>query len=138
MNKKENEAVVNRFLLSSLYFIIGLCATYFLFKLAQNPKVMLNFNVIVWTVLGLAIIAAAISFFKKNNYYGSIFVVIALFMIVLSIYFPVIMANTYELLIAKGLTLFLNSYMPYVIGAGIMALAYIYEIVYYIINVNKK
>lgn len=138
MNRKENEAVVNRFLLSSLYFIIGLCLTYFLYKLAQNPKVMLNFDVIVWTLLALSVLASFIAFFKKNKYYGSIFIVIALFMIVISIYFPVIMANMYEFFFAKGLTVFLNSYMPYIIGAGIMAVAYIYEVIHYILNVNKK
>ena len=136
MIKKENEAVVNRFLLSTLYFILGLCGIFALYKMSSSARFVMNYKIILYVLIVLFVVATGISIFKKSKYYGVICGCIILCLVVISVYFP-IMAKMYDFLTANNLSFLFNSYASYGICAVIMFLFYIYEIVYYALNVKK-
>ena len=128
--KAENEQVVNRFLLSTVYGIIAALGLYYLNALAayQNPVLALTlFGVMFWAgLIGFVafVVVQLITRKKLTWYYPVIFIVIAL----------------------SGLFLRLNGKFPasinsmshriMIIGV-VFALMYIYELVVYFIRVNK-
>ena len=77
-----------------------------------------------------------ISVVKKSKYYAIMFGCIILCLVVISIYFP-IMAEMYNFFASNNMAFLFNSYASYGICAVIMFLFYVYEIVYYALNVRK-
>ena len=128
--KAENEQVVNRFLLSTVYGIVAALFLYYLNSLAMSSDAIVAWNifgVMFWAGLAgcAAFIVIRLLLHKKLTwYYPVMFVVIAL----------------------SGLFLRLNGKFPaginsmpqriMIIGV-VFALMYIYELVVYFIRVNK-
>jgi len=139
MNKKENEAVVNRFLLSSLYYILGLFVIYGLYKFSQSLtgyRLIYDYNLfyILSVVCVIGFIACVI---LKNKYYGVITAIGA-------VCFP--MLRAYWLIISKlapkiggGISgILIRSQVPYIAFAVLITLFYIFECVYYALNVKQR
>ncbi|MBQ2966799.1 MAG: hypothetical protein IJE10_01595 [Clostridia bacterium] len=128
--KPENEQVVNRFLLSTVYAIIAAMGLYYLNALATYQNVLLAWNIFGFMFWGgivgfVAFIAVRLILRKKLTwYYPVMFAVIAL----------------------SGLFLRLNGQFPasinnmshriMIIGV-VLALLYIYELIVYFLRVNK-
>ncbi len=131
--KRENEAVVNRFLFSTLYAIIlelyiyytyaaGVSATYFsLYQTVFNTTLIL---------LGIGVVVTGIySFgFKKISKY-QFFVLLIMFLVVLflrfSVYIPIAFPSFYQMASTKN---------RHIVAAIIGLLVYIYEFIRYIVK----
>lgn len=133
--KRENEAVVNRFLLSTLYIILGEFLLFFMYKGSLSIRMAINMPGIL---TGLAVIAAigiiicAILMAKGNKsalYYLVISAVVLLIALFLRFY--------YVINIPVLLNVFMYTAKRYGISAIFAFLFYIYEIVYYFVNVNR-
>ena len=133
--KRENEAVVNRFLLSTLYIILGEFLLFFMYKgslsiqMAINmPGILVGLSVIA--LIGLVICIVAMAKGNKNaSYYLAICIAVLIITLFLRFY--------YIINIPALLNVFMFTAKRYGISAIIALLFYIYEIVYYFMNVNK-
>ena len=134
--RRENEAVVNRFLLSTLYIILGEFLLFFMYKGSLSIRMAINMPGIL---IGLAVIAAigiviCALFLAKGNknalYYLAISIATLLIALFLRFYYviniPVLVNNV-----------FMYTAKRYGLSAIFAFLFYIYEIVYYFMNVNK-
>ena len=133
--KRENEAVVNRFLLSTLYIILGEFLLFFMYKCSLSIKMAINMPGIL---VGLATIAAvgivicaimAAKGKKMARYYLAISVAALLITLFLRFY--------YVLSIPALLNILMFTSKRYGISAIFALLFYIYEVIYYFMNVNK-
>lgn len=139
MSKKENEAVVNRFLLSSLYYIAGLVLIYGIYKFSQNItgiKLIYEYNMFLWLV-GLSVAGLAFSIYKKNVYYIVLTVSLTFCFAVLHFYWPVI-SSLYTQTSGNMPVILTRSFVPYAGCAVLGTLIYVYECVYYGLNVHSK
>ncbi len=134
MSKKENEAVVNRFLLSTVYIIVFEMFLYFMYKLSCGGfglAVVNSVNEIHWCIilLGFALsIYFAVRHFamkKSGLYHLVIFFVLALTGLFLEY--------------AWTFSTFFGAYVSrrYTLLALVYLLFYVYEIIVYFIRVNK-
>lgn len=139
MSKRENEAVVNRFLLSSLYYIAGLVLIYGIYKFSQNItgwKLIYEYNMFLW-LIGICIAGLAYSIYKKNAYYVVLTVSLMISFAVLHFYWPVISA-IYTQTAGKMPVILTRSFVPYTGCVVLATLIYVYECVYYGLNVHSK
>ena len=134
MSKKENEAVVNRFLLSTVYIIVFEMFLYFMYNLScakYGISILMHLAKIHW---GIAIIGLGLSVYFAVRYFalkkGSLY--------------------HFVIFLVLGLTGLFLQYIPYVSSflaaytfrrytllALIYLLFYVYEIVVYFLRVNK-
>ncbi len=139
MNRKENEAVVNRFLLSSLYYIAGLVLIYGIYKFSQNVtgwKLIYEYNMFIW-IIGICIVGLGFAIHKKNAYYIVFTVLTAICFGLLHFYWPVI-SSIYTQTAGKIPVVLTRSFVPYAGCAVLITLLYVYECVYYGLNVKSK
>ena len=133
--KRENEAVVNRFLLSTLYIILGEFLLFFMYKGSLSIRMAINMPGILATLaiigaIGIAICLGLLSKGKRTAlYYLAISVAVLLIALFLRFY--------YVINIPVLLNIFMYTAKRYGIAAIVAFLFYIYEIVYYFMNVNK-
>ncbi len=133
MSKKENEAVVNRFLLSTVYIIVFELFLYFMYKLSCagfGIGILMHLKTIHW---GIAIVGIGLAlYFAVRRYKGKG-----------SMYHCV-------LFLVFGLTGLFLQYIPYVSSflaaytfrrycllSLVYLLFYVYEIFVYFLRVNK-
>ncbi|MBO5454038.1 MAG: hypothetical protein J6A69_08775 [Clostridia bacterium] len=139
MNKKENEAVVNRFLLSSLYYIVGLFAIYGIYKFSQSLtgwKLIFEGNMFLW-LIAVCVIGLIVAVVRKNVYYAVMSVALAICLALLHFYWPVI-TEVYTRMDGRIANILTRSYVPYAGSAVIITALYVYECVYYALNVRSK
>ena len=133
--KRENEAVVNRFLLSTLYIIIGEFLLFFMYKGSLSIRMAINMPGILVglaaiAAIGIVICAILIAKGKKSAlYYLAISIAVLLITLFLRFY--------YVINIPVLLNVFMYTAKRYGIAAIFAFLFYVYEIVYYFMNVNK-
>lgn len=130
MAKRENEAVVNRFLLSTLYTVVGEFAIYYLYKMSVSSSVLITQLSVVFNAIMALGIASAIWFAIKHwvlkngsLYHFAVFVIVALVGAFLN-YYP-------------GIDFFFLTYRRFALVAIIVAAVYVYEIIRYFLKVNK-
>jgi len=133
--KKENEAVVNRFLLSTLYIILGEFLLFFMYKGSLSIRMAINMPGIL---MGLAIVAAvgiiiSAVLMAKGNKNALYYLVIGVVMLLISLF----LRFYYVINIPVLLNVFMYTAKRYAIAAIFMFLFYIYEIVYYFMNASK-
>lgn len=134
--KRENEAVVNRFLLSTLYIILGEFLLFFMYKGSLSIRMVIampGILVALAIIAAIGIIACSIFRFKGNknaSYYLAISIAVLVIALFLRFYYviniPVLLNNV-----------FMFTSKRYGIAAIFALLFYIYEVVYYFMNVNK-
>ena len=137
MSKRENEAVVNRFLLSTLFLVILEFSFYILNRVFNNYRTFKYYSPLTYAliVIGLVGIVAMIALaclkkVKTSNavYYGIIFMIILItglfvkFFYLIPFGFAEMFANVATRFKAMGI---------------IVALVYVYEIIRYFLKVNK-
>ena len=137
MSRKENEAVVNRFLLSTLFLVILEFGFYILNSLFNNYRTFKYYTPFTYAliIIGLGglvtmIVLACLKKVKISNaiYYGIIFTIVLItgvfvkFFYILPFGFAEMFANVATRFKVMGL---------------LVALIYLYEVVRYFLNVNK-
>lgn len=137
MSRRENEAVVNRFLLSTLFLVILEFGFYILNSLFNNYRTFkyytpFTYALIIIGLVGLVtmIVLACLKKVKTSNavYYGIIFAIVLItgvfvkFFYILPFGFAEMFANVATRFKVMGL---------------LVALIYLYEVVRYFLNVNK-
>ncbi len=133
--KRENEAVVNRFLLSTLYIILGEFLLFFMYKGSLSVRTAITMPGILMVLASISAlgIIACIFFMVKGNknapYYLAISIAVLLITLFLRFY--------YVINIPALLNVFMYTAKRYVIAAIFALLFYVYEVVYYFMNVNK-
>ena len=137
MSKKENEAVVNRYLLSTLYFVVFLFALFMLNNIMGSPRTFMyyskiNYALIIIGVIGIAIFAV-LCFMKKMSLYNALYYMIIFILITLTGIF----VQYYYLLPEKLSVKLMSVSTRYKIIAIISAILYVYELIRYFMKVNK-
>ena len=133
--KRENEAVVNRFLLSTLYIILGEFLLFFMYKGQLSIKMAITMPGIL---VGLSVIAliglvACIVFMAKGNKNASYYLAICIAVLLITLF----LRFYYVINIPALLNIFMFTAKRYGISAIFALLFYIYEVFYYFMNVNK-
>ena len=133
--KRENEAVVNRFLLSTLYIILGEFLLFFMYKGSLSIRMAINMPGIL---IGLAAIALAgvvicAIFLAKGKKSALYYLAICIAVIIITMF----LRFYYVINIPVLLNILMFTAKRYAIAAVIALLFYIYEIIYYFVNVNK-
>ncbi len=130
MAKRENEAVVNRFLLSTLYAVVGEFVIFYLYKMSVTSSVLIThlsaiFNAIMALGIASAVWFAIKHWVLKNGglYHFGVFIIVA---------FTGAFLNYYP-----GIDFFFLTYRRFVVVALVVAAVYVYEIVRYFLKVNK-
>lgn len=133
--KRENEAVVNRFLLSTLYIIIGEFLLFFMYKGSLSVRMAINMPNILYVLMVLSlvgIVLCAVLMIKGKKtvlYYGVICLAVLIIALFLRFY--------YVINIPAYLNIVMYTSKRYAIAAVFALLVYVYEIVYYFVNVGK-
>ena len=133
--KRENEAVVNRFLLSTLYIILGEFLLFFMYKGSLSTRMAINMPGVL---MGLAVVAAigivvCAILAAKGKKFALYYLAIAVAVLVISLF----LRFYYVISIPALLNVLMYTAKRYGISAIFAFLFYIYEIVYYFMNVNK-
>ena len=130
MAKRENEAVVNRFLLSTLYAVVGEFVIFYLYKMSVSSSVLISHLSVINNAIMALGIASAIWFgikhwVLKNGglYHFGVFIIVAFVGAFLN-YYP-------------GIDFFFLTYRRFALVAIIVAVIYVYEIIRYFLKVNK-
>lgn len=133
--KRENEAVVNRFLLSTLYIILGEFLLFFMYKgsLSVRTAITMPGILMVLTVIAALGIIACIVFMVKGIKNASYYLAISIAALLISLF----LRFYYVINIPVLLNVFMYTAKRYGISAIFAFLFYIYEIIYYFVNVNK-
>jgi hypothetical protein len=137
MSRKENEAVVNRFLLSTLFWVILEFSFYILNSLFNNYRTFRYFTPFTYALMIIGLIGlitmialACMKKIKISNavYYGIIFVIVLITGVFVKFFY----------MLPFGLAeMFDNVATRFKVMGLLVALIYIYEIVRYFLNVNK-
>lgn len=137
MSRKENETVVNRFLLSTLYFVVFEFGLYMLNKSLGSPGLFLHYSAILITiaiaggigaVLFAVLIPCKVVSLSTGIYYTVIFALIAFTGIFVKFYYLLPETIAYKLMSVP-----LRCKL-----VGLVALVlYVYEIIRYFLFVNK-
>ena len=133
--KRENEAVVNRFLLSTLYIILGEFLLFFMYKGSLSVRTAITMPgilMVLASISAIGIIACIVFMIKGNKnapYYLAISIAVFLITLFLRFY--------YVINIPVLLNIFMYTAKRYGIAAIFALLFYVYEVVYYFMNVNK-
>lgn len=133
--KRENEAVVNRFLLSTLYIILGEFLLFFMYKgsLSVRTAITMPGILMVLAVISALGAIACIIFMAKGNKSAAYYLAISIAALLISLF----LRFYYVINIPVLLDVFMYTAKRYGISAIFAFLFYIYEIVYYFMNVNK-
>ena len=133
--KKENEAVVNRFLLSTLYIILGEFLLFFMYKgsLSVRTAITMPGILMVLTVIAVLGIAACVYFMVKGNKNASYYLAISIAVLLITVF----LRFYYVINIPVFINVFMYTAKRYAAAAVVALLFYIYEVVYYFMNVNK-
>ena len=132
--RRENEAVVNRFLLSTLYIILGEFLLFFMYK-GSVSAMAINMPSILYALMALSgagiIVCVVFTALGRKNlgYYITICAVVLLIALFLKFY--------YVINIPLYINLVMYTAKRYVAAAVFALLFYVYEVVYYFMNVNK-
>lgn len=137
MSKRENEAVVNRYLLSTLFLVIFEFGLYLLNNLSRNPMTARLFSPLTYVlmiagVIGMLVfvILAAI---KKIKTQSTVYYVVLFFMI-----FVIGAFLKFYYILPFGLNVALMNVATRLKLMGLMiAVIYVYEVIRYFLNVNK-
>lgn len=137
MSKRENEAVVNRFLLSTLFLVILEFGFYLLNNIFNNFRTFQYFTPLTYILisvgtLGIAamIILAALNKIKKCN--AVYFSVVLLIVLITGLFVK------FFYLLPFGLDVtFMNVSSRLKVMGILVAVIYVYEIIRYFLNVNK-
>ena len=134
-NKRDNEAVVNRFLFSTLYMVLMVFYIYYTYAAGVSPRyfssyiIVFNITMIVLAIATVAVGIAHFGFKKASKYH--FFVLLVAFVIVaflrLSMLIPIAIPQ---------LSLFGNVKNRHIAAAIITLIVYLYELVRYFIK-NK-
>lgn len=132
--KRENEAVVNRFLLSTLYIIIGEFLLFFMYK-GSCSSMAISMPNILYTLMVISVIGIAVCAFfmikgKKSALYYAVLCLIVLIIALFLKFYYVINIQAY-----LNVVFFVSK--RYAIAGVFALLFYVYEIVYYFVNVGK-
>ena len=137
MSKRENEAVVNRFLLSTLFLVVLEFGFYLLNNIFSNFRTFqyytpLTYTLIITGALGIIamIVLAALNKIKCNNaiYFGIIFFIVLLTGLFVKFFY----------ILPFGLdVMFMNVSTRLKVMGILVAVIYVYEIIRYFLNVNK-
>lgn len=137
MSKRENEAVVNRFLLSTLFLVVLEFGFYLLNNIFSNFRTFqyytpLTYTLIITGALGIIamIVLAALNKIKCNNaiYFGIIFFIVLLTGLFVKFFY----------ILPFGLDVtFMNVSTRLKVMGILVAVIYVYEIIRYFLNVNK-
>ena len=133
--RKENEAVVNRFLLSTLYIILGEFLLFFMYKGSLSVSMAINMPNILYTLMiisGLGIIACIV-LMAKGKKQALYYLVMAAVVLVIALF----LRFYYLINIQAALDIFMYTKKRYAAAAVFALLFYVYEIVYYFVNVRK-
>ena len=137
MSKKENEAVVNRFLLSTLFLVILEFGFYILNSLFNNYRTFRYFTPFTYAlmIIGLVglIVMIALACLKKVKtssavYYGIIFAIVLV---------TGIFVKFFYILPFGFAEMFANVATRFKVMGLLVAIIYVYEVVRYFLNVNK-
>lgn len=133
--KKENEAVVNRFLLSTLYIIIGEFLLFFMYKGSLSVSMAINMPNILYLLMiisGLGIVAC-VMLMAKGRKSALYYLVMAAVVLVIALF----LRFYYLINIPAFLNVFMYTAKRYAAAAVFALLFYVYEIIYYFVNVRK-
>lgn len=133
VKRKDNEAVVNRFLFSTLYAVLMAFYIYYTYAAGVSPKYfssyMIIFNVTL-VVLGVGAIAVGVANFKfKKLSKYQFYVLIVLFLIVAFLRFSMLVP-----IIIPQLTMFVNVKDRHIMAAVITLVVYVYELIRYFVK----
>ena len=132
--KRENEAVVNRFLLSTLYIIIGEFLLFFMYKGSISAMAMsmpsILYTLMVIAVVGIIVCLVLMARGKKTMLYYVVICAVVLIIALFLKFYHVINIQAY-------LDVVYYTSKRYAIAAVFALLVYVYEIVYYFVNVGK-
>jgi len=133
--KRENEAVVNRFLLSTLYIIIGEFLLFFMYKGSLSVRMAINMPNILNMLMAISLIGivACIVLLAKNKKSALYYLVMAGIVLLIALF----LRFYYVIKIQALLDIFMYTAKRYAIAAVFAFLFYVYELVYYFVNVNK-
>lgn len=133
--KRENEAVVNRFLLSTLYIIIGEFLLFFMYKGSLSVRMAINMPNILNMLMAISLIGivACILLLAKNKKSALYYLVMAGIVLLIALF----LRFYYVIKIQALLDIFMYTAKRYAIAAVFAFLFYVYELVYYFVNVNK-
>lgn len=135
--KRENEAVVNRFLLSTLYIILGEFLLFFMYKGETSLVMVMQMPGILYTLMGIAVLGiiacVVLKIMGKKNtcYYLTLSIAVLIIALFLKFSYVIDIKVPFYINIVGQTS---KRYGAMAIFAGLL---YIYEIVYYFINVNK-
>ena len=137
MSRKENEAVVNRFLLSTLFLVILEFGFYILNRVFNNYRTFKYFTPLTYTLIVIGLIGLiamiVLAYLKKTKisnavYYGVIFAIVLVTGVFVKFFY----------LLPLGLAeMFMNVATRFKAMGLIVALVYVYEIIRYFLKVNK-
>ena len=130
MAQAENEKVVNRFLLSTVYCFIAAIFTYYLYRWSVSSSMVMVMPNIYYLMMGLGGVLAVVfavrhwALKKGSLYYFGLFLLVAVAGAFLQ-YYPKI-------------SFFFIAYRRFLVIGLVVALIYIEELIYYFLNVRKK
>ncbi len=133
MSKRENEAVVNRYLLSTLYFVIIEFLFYIMNRLSYTVYAHSCWYTLIF-VGAIGVVAFAVAGLLKKVqvstavYYAVVFAVLLFSGLFVKYYY--IMPSPYN-------ELFIHTARRFLVSGAIAAVLYVYEIIRYFLNVNK-
>lgn len=137
MSKRENEAVVNRFLLSTLFLVVLEFGFYLLNNIFNNFRTFqyytpLTYALIIIGMVGIITMAILASLKKikvqSALYYGVIFLIVLLTGVFVKFFY----------LLPFGLDVtFMNVSTRLKMMGILVAVIYLYEVIRYFLNVNK-
>lgn len=133
VKKKENEAVVNRFLLSTLYAVLMAFYIYYTYAAGVSPRYFSSYMIIfnaTLVLLGGGALAVGIANFKfkklSKYHFGAL---IAAFLIVSFLRFSMLVP-----VVIPTLTMFVNVKDRHIMAAVITLIVYVYELIRYFIK----
>ena len=137
MSKRENEAVVNRYLLSTLFLVIFEFGLYLMNNLSRNPMTARMFSPLTYFLMiaGVAgaVLFAVLGVIKKVKLPSAVYYIVLFLMI-----FVIGVFLKFYYILPFGLNVALMNVATRLKLMGIMVAAvYVYEVIRYFLNVNK-
>ena len=133
MSKRENEAVVNRYLLSTLYFVIIEFMFYIMYRLSYSIYAHSSWYTLM-VVGGVGVLAFVVAGLLKKVKTSTAVYYVILFGILL---FAGLFLEFYHIMPLKYAEMFMYTKRRFIVSGVIVAVLYVYEIIRYFLNVNK-
>ena len=137
MSKRENEAVVNRFLLSTLFLVIFEFGLYLINNLSRNPVTVRMFSSVTYAlmligIIGMIVFTVLVILNKIKLQSAWYYIVLFLVIFVIGVFVK------FYYILPFGLNVALMNVATRLKLMGLMvAVIYVYEVIRYFLNVNK-